>query len=206
MNNTDSFNKVYLEENILYVDNFMSDEEIEKIYSMKLNWKKDRGEDVHDNILTAIIEEEEDQKIFRDLVENRVRLFTDNENQKLKKRNMLTKYVEMEERCDIRRCHCDGYQLSFHYENHPECDFESRWITLGVVVYFNDDYEGGELIFEHKPVKIKPKKGSLMVFPASEEYSHAVKQCFGNERLVFASFVYGKVYWDILHRSGLTEH
>lgn len=202
MSNENTFQKTYLEPNIFYIENFVSDEEIEKILSFNYDWKVNRG-DTHQNVLISSINDKKEVDYFTNVIESRIRLVVDNENQSLKRRTMMTKYKPKEGYCHPK-CGCAGNALGFHYENHPECDYESKWITLGIVLYFNDDYEGGELVFEHKPISIKPKKGMLMVFPASEEYSHAVKEVHEKERIVFAGFVYGKTYWDILNRSGWT--
>jgi predicted 2-oxoglutarate/Fe(II)-dependent dioxygenase YbiX len=182
----------------------MSDQEIDEILSMNLEWTLIRN-DMHKNIFNSWVPSGEERERFNAKVEDKIRLVVDNKNQKLRSTSLLTKYVPNNERCLKDECRCQGYDLSWHYENHPECDYESKWITYGVVLYFNDDYEGGELVFQHKPIQIKPKKGSLMVFPASEEYSHAVKKVAGNERIVFSGFVYAKEYYDILNRSGLIE-
>jgi predicted 2-oxoglutarate/Fe(II)-dependent dioxygenase YbiX len=198
------FEKVYLEENIYCVENFMSDQEINEILSMNLEWTLIRN-DMHKNIFNSWVPSGVERERFNAKVEDKIRLVVDNKNQKLRSTSLLTKYVPNNEGCLKDECRCQGYDLSWHYENHPECDYESKWITYGVVLYFNDDYEGGELVFQHKPIQIKPKKGSLMVFPASEEYSHAVKKVAGNERIVFSGFVYAKEYYDILNRSGLIE-
>jgi len=196
-----NFNKIYLEPNIFYIENFLSNEEIEKILSFEYNWMLNRN-DFHQNVLTSSFVNQNELSFFHKTVENRLRLVVDNDNQKFKRRNMLTKYLPKNNACPPK-CGCLGNSLGYHYENHPECDYESRWITFGIVIYFNDDYDGGELIFEHKPINIKPKKGTLMVFPATEEYSHAVKRVKTKERIVFAGFVYEKTYWDILERASI---
>jgi len=54
-----------------------------------------------------------------------------------------------------------------HYDGGP---YNKRWISA--IVYLNDDYEGGELEFVHFGVKIKPKKGSLVIFPSNYAYAH----------------------------------
>lgn len=196
-----SFDKIYFDDNIYCVENFLSEEEINYVLGMNINWKNDRN-DINQNILIGLVSEN-DLEYFKQNIENKIHLVVDNDNQKFRSTNMLTKYIPNSHKCLTGECKCDGYDLSWHYENHPGCDYESRWITQGIVLYFNEDYEGGELVFEHKPVKIKPKRGSLMVFPATEEYSHAVKKVFNNERIVYSGFVYSKEYWDILNRSGL---
>lgn len=198
-----TLNKVYLEENIYYIENFITDEEIDEILGWDFQWTSKNRHDPHENVLTSSIPAKEANR-FSELVKDKIALLLNNDEQKFRQRDMLTKYMPKDHPCD-EKCGCKGNALGYHYENHPQCDYESRWITLGVVLYFNDDYEEGELVFEHKPISIKPKKGSLMVFPASEEYSHAVKEVYGRERIVYAAFVYGNQYWDILRRSGLVS-
>jgi predicted 2-oxoglutarate/Fe(II)-dependent dioxygenase YbiX len=53
----------------------------------------------------------------------------------------------------------------------------SKWITYASVIYFNDDYEGGELSFPKLNTKIKPKTRELIIFSQIEdEYYHEVKR------------------------------
>lgn len=41
-------------------------------------------------------------------------------------------------------------------------------------LYLNDDFEGGILEFKHKPYKIKPKAGMLVLVPVTKEFTHRV--------------------------------
>ena len=46
--------------------------------------------------------------------------------------------------------------------------------TISVVVYLNDDYEGGEIWFPRmNSLSIKPKAGDIVVFPSTYIYEHA---------------------------------
>lgn len=46
--------------------------------------------------------------------------------------------------------------------------------TISVVVYLNDDYEGGEIWFPRmNSLVIKPKAGDIVVFPSTYIYEHA---------------------------------
>lgn len=46
--------------------------------------------------------------------------------------------------------------------------------TISVVVYLNDDYEGGEIYFPRfDKLTIKPKAGDIVVFPSTFIYEHA---------------------------------
>lgn len=57
----------------------------------------------------------------------------------------------------------------------PHCDTYSEHsnATISVVLYLNDDYDGGELHFPNQDVKIKPEAGSIIVFPSRPPYMHA---------------------------------
>ncbi len=43
---------------------------------------------------------------------------------------------------------------------------------VSIVGYLNDDFEGGETFFDRQSIKIKPKKGSAIVFPAYYTHPH----------------------------------
>jgi len=45
--------------------------------------------------------------------------------------------------------------------------------TVSIVVYLNDDYEGGELWFPRFNLSFKPKAGDIVVFPSTYIYEHA---------------------------------
>lgn len=44
--------------------------------------------------------------------------------------------------------------------------------NISVVLYLNDNYEGGEIYFKEQGVKIKPEAGSIVIFPSVEPYYH----------------------------------
>jgi hypothetical protein len=201
---TENFEKIYFDENIYCIENFLEEDVVDRVLAMPFEWVHMRN-DFHQNIFNAWAPGGHERDYFKENVEDKIRQAVDNENQKLRSTSLLTKYVPDQDNCSGQTCGCQGYDLSWHYENHPGCDYESKWIRWGVVLYFNDDYEGGELVFEHKPVEIKPKRNSLMVFPASEEYSHAVKKVSGSDRVVFSGFVYARDYYELLNRSGLID-
>lgn len=48
-------------------------------------------------------------------------------------------------------------------------------MTAAWSLYLNDDFEGGELLFKHKPeIVIKPSPGMLTNIPITEEFTHKV--------------------------------
>lgn len=44
--------------------------------------------------------------------------------------------------------------------------------TISIVIYLNDDYEGGEIKFPNQDIFIKPEAGSMIIFPSYEPYVH----------------------------------
>lgn len=63
-------------------------------------------------------------------------------------------------------------------------------IKYAAVLYLNDDYTDGEIFFHNKGVTLKPKPGTLLVFPGNEEFEHGVKHVGqGPIRYVLPGFI-----------------
>ena len=59
----------------------------------------------------------------------------------------------------------------------PHIDYEDPSLkdSLGVVLYLNDDFEGGKIYFSNFNFTYTPKKGSIIIFPCNDlEYKHGV--------------------------------
>jgi hypothetical protein len=79
----------------------------------------------------------------------------------------------------------EGEELVEHVDNDADPD-----VAFAAIAYINDDYEKGELFFSNFNLEVKPKSGSLVVFPGGKEYSHGVKAPgVGPIRYVLPSFV-----------------
>lgn len=88
----------------------------------------------------------------------------------------------------IQRQYVNGEELDLHYDAIHNPD-----IKYAIVIYLNDDYEGGELYFPQHNIEIKPKAGSLMTFPGTEKFKHGTKKVYGTkDRFVIACFVFEK--------------
>lgn len=48
--------------------------------------------------------------------------------------------------------------------------------VLSLLVYLNDDYEGGELWFPRQQVTIKPQAGDVVLFPSNFCYPHEARE------------------------------
>jgi hypothetical protein len=63
------------------------------------------------------------------------------------------------------------YQAGEEFKAHYDGGISSGR-SISPIIYLNDDYEGGELEFVNFGIKIKPKAGSLYIFPATFPYAH----------------------------------
>jgi len=59
---------------------------------------------------------------------------------------------------------------------------------ISSVLYYNDDYEGGEICFPNQQLTIKPKPGMFICFPAKDEFPHEVKEIKNGYRWCTTTF------------------
>jgi hypothetical protein len=59
-----------------------------------------------------------------------------------------------------------------------------------VLVYLNDEYEGGELYFPDLDFGIRPKKGMLIAFPGNLYYTHGVAPVTSGTRYTLSQWCY----------------
>ena len=71
----------------------------------------------------------------------------------------------------------------FHppHADNCKCDDAGEWVPnhtherqVSALVYLNDDFEGGEIVFGPLNVTIKPTAGLLLAFPSGHEHFHEV--------------------------------
>ena len=66
------------------------------------------------------------------------------------------------------------YGENQHFQVHTDHGF-SYTCTVSSVVYFNDNYEGGELWFPYLDLTFKPEAGDIVMFPSTFIYAHAAR-------------------------------
>lgn len=80
----------------------------------------------------------------------------------------------------------DGFAMNWHFEGRSEEESAGFGeMVSSFSLYVNDDYEGGELIFQNKPYRIKPKAGMLVHVPLGKEWTHKVTKVIGKDRHTF---------------------
>lgn len=73
------------------------------------------------------------------------------------------------------------------FDSHFDCKGNCNDRLFGVVGYLNTCYTG-ETEFPHLNIKISPKKGHVLIFPASWEFTHKVSTPL-EDRYCFVSFI-----------------
>jgi len=59
-----------------------------------------------------------------------------------------------------------------HFSAHADHGYSYN-CTVSSVAYLNEDYDGGELVFDTLRFKIKPKVGDIILFPSTYIYAHS---------------------------------
>lgn len=62
----------------------------------------------------------------------------------------------------------------------------AAYIDVSSILYYNNEYEGGELFFPHLGIEIKPEPGMLITFPSTRGYEHGVRDVVSGERWISA--------------------
>ncbi len=70
-----------------------------------------------------------------------------------------------------------GTELKVHHDQGYDMT-----LLRAVIIYLNDDYEGGEVGFPTHNLLIKPKVGDFNVFPGNMHYAHEVKKVLSGTR------------------------
>jgi predicted 2-oxoglutarate/Fe(II)-dependent dioxygenase YbiX len=66
-----------------------------------------------------------------------------------------------------------GHGMAVHADNPPSL-MHGIDTPHGLVLYLNDDYEGGEIYYPKLGIAIKPEAGSLVIHPGTVQYAHGV--------------------------------
>jgi hypothetical protein len=62
-----------------------------------------------------------------------------------------------------------------------------------MIVYLNDVEVGGETEFLYPKIKVKPKKGSLVIFPSAYPFVHRGNKPISSDKYIIATWL---IYTD----------
>ena len=201
------FNPQEIIDDVTIVEDFLSKEEIEYLYKIMENLTQDDWEKEYlDNLPSFCME-----KFGRDDVENLVAegKFEITQNWKDKNYNIgqdpiynviysrlndivdaADNTIELSGLATIQRMQAE-VELKAHTDQNTDPS-----IRYATIIYLNDDYAGGELFFSEKNLELRPKPGTLVVFPGTQEFNHGVKHVeAGPIRYVIVGFVKEKNFY-----------
>jgi hypothetical protein len=86
-----------------------------------------------------------------------------------------------------------GVELKSHTDQHTDPS-----IKYAAILYINDDYKDGTLFFHNKENSdMRPKPGTLLVFPGNEEFEHGVRHVGeGPIRYVTVGFIKVRGFYE----------
>jgi len=86
----------------------------------------------------------------------------------------------------------EGVELKAHTDQHTDPS-----IRYATILYLNDNYVAGELFFSNKGLELKPKPGTLVFFPGTDEFNHGVRHVGeGPIRYVLVGFIKVKNFYE----------
>ncbi len=94
-----------------------------------------------------------------------------------------------------------SYSVGGHYK--PHVDAESVWVTpdgehiwkktsdrdISTVLFLNDDFEGGDLVFPELKIRVRPEPGLLVCFPSNHFYVHGVEPVTKGKRFSIVNWL-----------------
>lgn len=91
------------------------------------------------------------------------------------------------------------YEDSGYLPEHTDHGSSSR--TLSVVLYLNDNYDGGEINFPQvrNGIRVKPSAGSIIFFPSNYVFAHSVSEVTNGIRYALPNWYHNmvnKIYTD----------
>lgn len=85
------------------------------------------------------------------------------------------------------------YDKSNFFKNHID-DGPVFSRTLSVLIYLNDEYTGGELVFDNFDVSYRPSAGDVVMFSSAFPYRHRVEEITDGVRYVIVNwYSYAKI-------------
>jgi hypothetical protein len=81
---------------------------------------------------------------------------------------------------------------------HSDQGISSR--VISVLMYLNDDYEGGKINFPNSNISLKPKAGSIIFFPSNYIYVHSIDEVTDGYRYVLPNWFHNRI--DLIDSNG----
>ena len=81
------------------------------------------------------------------------------------------------------------YETGQYFQSHHD-SIPGTNRSISILIYLNDNYEGGEIEFIYFDKKIKPKAGTLIMFPSNYPYKHVAHPVTKGTKYAVATFLH----------------
>ena len=195
-----SLGAIFLEENIFYIPNFLSDEIIsiiEKEIAQETEWSfDDFGRDFTDMFKIKDVETiKEMQKKYESF----------SQWPSFGKNHENVKNFEMQDVKWVKRRGTDSIpMMGIHWDGDPGVKYMDpkmmgtmrvpNRVKWGGVLYLNDNFDGGEINYVDLGITFKPIKGALIWHKGDDpKYRHSVNHIVGQRYNLIFNFIYGDI-------------
>lgn len=89
------------------------------------------------------------------------------------------------------------YFTKDHYVWHVDKSHTDMELKYSFILYLNDDFEGGNTLFLSDKLKVKPKKGSILMFPCGPYFIHKSTEVKSGEK---------HIIWNCFGQTARLEH
>jgi hypothetical protein len=171
-----------VDDGIYYIDDFLSKEEIDIMMSEcldesgwsigEVDWENNIKQCTHSNDL-------------RMEINNRVQSIINNYEEECDSNRFVS-------RLRVSTGNGKDWALGVHADAHDYGDGSSVNVTKGYIIYFNEDFEGGETVYVNKGISLKPKAGRMLVHSGHADYAHGVNHVTSGTRYFITGFVFKK--------------
>jgi hypothetical protein len=184
-------------DNILIVKNFVDKEDLKKIkqFLPKINKWIDAGESQYteEGVCTYDAKYWKNRQCSGDIIlELNPSIYNLIDKYILKMKNLLENYfsVELYSRPPVLIKWFAGLEQRPHADKQLSDGSPNPFPTydLNSLIYYNDDFEGGELYYPEHDIVIKPEPGLAVAHPGDIHYLHGVKKIISGERWTTPSF------------------
>lgn len=183
--------------NIIIIKNFVDKQDLKEIkeFLPKINKWTDAGksEYTEDGVCIYDAEYWRDRQCSGDiLLELNTSIYNLIDKYILKMKNILENYfsVELHSRPPVLVRWFSGLEQRPHADKQLNDGSPNPFPTydLNSLIYYNDDFEGGELYYPDHNLVIKPEPGLAVAHPGDINYLHGVKKIISGERWTTPSF------------------
>lgn len=163
---------------VFVVEDFVTKEELEKLVKYLRIFFKNDPNDLSESEYTSLKSDVGSK--MQELYQRAIDVFNENHNVDYELEfTPINSFVRI-----------DGVGIPEHHDNNrPGAE---QKVHYGCVIYFTDDFDGGELNYINLGISHKPVAGQLIMHPGTEEYTHSVSDVSNGVRITSTMFVLEK--------------